>query len=107
MKAKPLSIRFLDDIVRRLDEVARSSGLSQRASVIKFAVALFLDNLDKTDDRQLQRLLPVWMATIKNLDGRTHRYHPIVVNGHHNKVMVAKDGSQAYSTKKTAGRANK
>lgn len=51
-----------------MDEAARSSGLGTRATLIKFCVKVFLDDLEARGEKSLPR---GWREIVEALDSRT------------------------------------
>lgn len=51
-----------------MDKAAKSSGLGKRATLIKFCVKVFLDDLEDRGERTFPR---DWKAIVKSLDNRT------------------------------------
>ena len=85
-EGKPIPVRLSEEIISRLDSVAKSSGLANRTAVIKLCVGSFLDHFEKTGTSAL----PLdWKEILREQDGRTHRYAVVAeANGHNSTVIV-------------------
>jgi predicted DNA-binding protein len=70
-EGKPIPVRLSPDIIRRLDAVAKKTGMSTRASIIKICVTGFLDYFERTG----MAGLPLnYREIIQSLDGRTRQF---------------------------------
>ena len=66
--SKPIPTRFPEPEIRRMDHAAKVSGLGTRATLIKFCVKIFMDDLE---ERGLRALPRDWKSIVDALDNRT------------------------------------
>lgn len=83
-----------------MDEVAKSSGLGTRATLIKFCVKVFLDDMEDRGERALPR---GWKEIVESLDNRTTASRAAAGVG---SLAAVAEAKAAYHAKKKRGKKN-
>lgn len=97
-ESKPIPVRLSDEVIKRLDAVAKKSGLESRTAVIKLCLSAFLDSYEADGAAALPR---EWKKLLRDTDGRSHRYSLVAeVNGHNNEIHVSAPAPVAYKIKR-------
>ena len=85
-EGRPIPVRLTEDTIKRLDDVANSTGLGHRTAVIKMCLKTFLDHFEAEGEAAL----PLnWKQIMHEQDGRSSRYHIAAeANGKNSTVIV-------------------
>jgi hypothetical protein len=92
--SKPIPTRFSVPEIRRMDEIAKSSGLGTRATLIKFCVKVFMDDFETRGSRALPR---DWESIMEALDNRSAASRSDYAK---NLFRVAEKNGGSYGAKK-------